>query len=131
MTKKRKAISTKSQSTKRKARPAAKRPARKRVKTVQRLDWQGILVSVSYEPDWLGLAKLGDVSNAHLEIQALSPERAMLPITDTDYRSQFLSARLVEQAGGAVAYARAWLDEAAKAPAWKKREESSRQLSLF
>ncbi len=74
MTKKRKVISTKSQSKKRRARLAVRRPARKRVKTVQRLDWQGILVSVSYEPDWLGLAKLGDVSNAHLEIQALSPE---------------------------------------------------------
>ena len=85
----------------------------------------------SYEPDWMGLAKRGDVSNAHLEIQAVSPKRAALPITDTGYRSQFLSPRLVEQAGGAVAYARAWLDEAAKAPAWKKRQESSRQLSLF
>jgi hypothetical protein len=131
MTNKSKAISTKSQSKTRRARSAAKRPARKRVKTVQRLDWQGILVSVSYEPDWLWLAKLGDVSNAHLEIQALSPERAALPIADTGYRSQFFSARLVEQAGGAVAFARAWLDEAAKAPAWKKRQEQDRQLSLF
>jgi hypothetical protein len=132
MTKQRKAISTNPQPKKQPSRPAAKRLARKPVKTVQRLEWQGIVVSVSYEPDWLGLrAKFGDVSNAHLEIEALSPERAVLPVTDTGYRSQFLSHIVVEQAGGAVAFARAWLDEAAKAPAWKKREQQSRQLSLF
>lgn len=132
MAKPRKAISTKSQPKKAKPCPAAKRPERKPVKTVQRLEWRGIVVSVVYEPDWLGLAaKLGEVSNAHLEIEVLSPERAALPITDTGYRSHFLPRSAVEQAGGPVAYVTAWLDEAAKAPAWKKREQQSRQLSLF
>jgi hypothetical protein len=131
MTRQRKAISAKAGS-KKKPRAVAKRPARKIVKTVQRLDWQGIIISVAYEADWLGLAtKFGDVSNAHLEIEAVTPGRAVLPITDTGYRSQFLSRTLIEQAGGPVAYAKAWLDEAAKAPAWKRREETSRQLSLF
>ena len=131
MTKQGKTTRAKPRPKKRKARVAVRRRARKPVKTVQRLDWQGILISVSYEPDWLGLATFGDVSNAHLEIEALSPERAVLPITDTGYRSQFLSRTLTEQAGGPVAYARAWLDQAAKAPAWKKQQEQSRQLSLF
>ena len=131
MTKPRKAISAKSQLKKSKPRPAAKRPARKPVKTIRRLDWQGVVVSVSYEPDWLGLAKLGEVSNAHLEIEVLSPERAVLPITDTGYRSHFLPRNAVEQAGGPIAYVEAWLDEAAKAPAWKKRQDQDRQLSLF
>ncbi|HEX4294772.1 MAG TPA: hypothetical protein VHZ29_11610, partial [Rhizomicrobium sp.] len=72
-----------------------------------------------------------DIGNAHLELEAVAPERVALPVTDTGYRSQFLSPRVVEQAGGPVAYARAWLEDAAKAPAWKKRAEQSRQLSLF
>ena len=132
MTKSRKTVSTKSRPKKPKARAAAKRPPRKSTKIVQETHWQGIIISVSYEADWLGLAaKLGDVSNAHLEIQAVTPERSALPITDTGYRSQFLSRTLIEQAGGPVAYARAWLDHAAKAPPWKKRQEQSRQLSLF
>jgi len=132
MTKQRKTVSTKAHPKKRKPRAAATRPARKSGKTVQQTDWQGIVLSVSYEPDWLELGtKFGDVSNAHLEIQAVTPERSALPITDTGYRSQFLSRTLIEQAGGPVAYAKAWLDHAAKAPAWKKRQEQSRQLSLF
>ncbi len=130
MTKQGKATSTKPQPKKFKPRTAAKRP--EPVKTVERLDWQGVVVSVSYEPDWLGLAaKLGEVSNAHLEIEVLSPERAALPITDTGYRSHFLPRSAVEKAGGPVAYTKEWLDLAAKAPAWKKRQDQGRQLSLF
>jgi hypothetical protein len=132
MTKPRKAITTNPQPKKSKPRAAAKRPERKPVKTVQRLEWKGIVVSVSYEPDWLGLAaKLGEASNVHLEIEVLSPKRAVLPITDTGYRSHFLPRNAVEVAGGPVAYVAAWLDEAAKAPAWKRRQEEGHQLSLF
>ena len=117
-----------------KGRVRAARPRKPKapVKTNERLHWQGIVVSVSYEADWLGMSKSiphGAVS--HLEIEALSPERAVLPVTDTGYRSQFLRPGTVEGAGGPVAYAKAWLDEAAKASAWRRREEASRQLSLF
>ena len=105
---------------------------RQRVKTIERLEWQGITVSVSYEADWLGMSKsLPKGATSHLEIEAVSPERAVLPVTDTGYRSQFLRPGTVEGAGGPVAYAKAWLDEAANAPAWKRRKETSRQLSLF
>jgi len=131
MTKKLKAAPGKSPS-KKKPRAAAKRPARKIAKTVQRLDWQGIVVSVSYEADWLGLAnEFAGIANAHLEIEAVAPERAVLPVTDTGYRSHFLARGVVEQAGGPVAYAKAWLDQATKSPAWKRRQENARQLCLF
>ncbi len=106
--------------------------AKKRSITRQHFDWQGITVAVSYEPDWLGMsAEFPDMAHAHLEIEAVAPERAPLPVTDTGYRSHFLPHSTVEQAGGPVAYARAWLDHAAKAPAWRKRQEESRQLCLF
>jgi hypothetical protein len=132
MSKQRKTISTKSQLKKSKPRQAAKHPERKPAKTVQRLDWQGIVVSVSYELDWLGLAaKLGEISNAHLEIEALSPERAALPITDTGYRSRFLPRSAVEQAGGPLGYVRTWLDAEAATPEWRAQQQTERQMTLF
>jgi hypothetical protein len=100
-------------------------------KTVARLEWQGIAVSVSYEPNWSRVTAASDAATAHLEIRAVSPEQTPLPVTDTGYRSHFLPRGIVENAGGAVAYAKAWLDDAAKSPAWKKREQQSRQLCLF
>ncbi|HEY2068093.1 MAG TPA: hypothetical protein VGG48_00940 [Rhizomicrobium sp.] len=101
-------------------------------KVVERFEWQGTAVSVSYEADWLGMAtEFPEFAKAHLEIEAVSPKRAKLPITDTGYRSHFLARASVEQAGGPVAYVRAWLDHAAKAPAWKRQRENERQLRLF
>ncbi len=132
MTKTRKTKPVPPKAKKMRGRAAKQRKPKPPVKTVERLDWQGIVVSVSYEADWLGMSKsFPEGAISHLEIQAVSPERAVLPVTDTGYRSQFLRPGTVEGMGGAVAYAKAWLDDAAKAPAWKKREETSRQLSLF
>jgi len=104
----------------------------RRSKIIKRLDWQGVTVSVSYEPDWLGMSKRDpEAGTAHLEVRKVSPDWALLPITETGYRSHFLPRGAVEDAGGPVAYVRAWLDEAAKAPDFRRREQQSRQMSLF
>ena len=131
MTKQRKSSQPKASRAKRKT--AKKQPApRKRAKTVERLDWQGVTVSVTYEANWLGMSKeLSPFATAHLEIAAVEPPKQPLPVTETGYRSHFIARGIVEQAGGPVAFARAWLDQAAKAPAWKRQQEASRQLCLF
>jgi hypothetical protein len=131
MTKERKTAQPKVSKAKR--RTAKQQPAqRRRRKTVERFDWQGITVSVSYEADWLGMSKeLSQFATAHLEIEAVEPPKQPLPVTETGYRSHFVARGVVEQAGGPVAFARAWLDQAAKVPAWKRRQEESRQLCLF
>jgi hypothetical protein len=132
MTKSRKTKPISQKAKKTSARAARPRGPKQPVKSIERLEWQGIVVSVSYEADWLGMSKnFPEGAISHLEIEAVSPERAVLPVTDTGYRSQFLRPGTVEDAGGAVSYARAWLDHAAKAPGWKKKDEQSRQLSLF
>ena len=131
MTKQGNANKSKASKTKRKA---AKRQSvsHKHSKAVERLDWQGVTISVSYEADWLGMSKeLSQFATAHLEIEAVEPPKHPLPVTETGYRSHFVARGLVEQAGGPVAYVRAWLDHAAKAPAWKRQQEASRQLCLF
>jgi hypothetical protein len=105
---------------------------RREPKTVARFDWQGVTVAVSYEADWMGMSKeLSQFATAHLEIEAVEPPRQALPVTETGYRSHFIAKGIIEQAGGPVAYARAWLDHAARAPEWKRREQQSRQLCLF
>lgn len=93
---------------------------------VQRIDWHGICVEVSYEPDWLRSAGV-----AHLQLQSVAPEGAPLPVTETGYRSHFTSTDDVLAEGGPLAYARAWLDDAAAAPAWRAQEEAARQFTLL
>lgn len=95
-------------------------------------DWQGITLEVTYEPDWLNMGDRDpNLGHAHLEIRAIKPERAPLPITETGYRSHFLHPGEIDLLGGPVAYVQTWLDEMAQSREWRDYEERSRQLSLF
>jgi len=87
--------------------------------------WRGIEIEVTYTPlKWKTIA--------YLEVRAVSPERAPLPITETGYRSHFHQPGTIEKPGGdVVAQVIAWLDEEAKSRAWRRREEAARQLPLF
>lgn len=82
--------------------------------------WQEIPVTITYKPKWLNLC-------AHLELRA--GER--IPVTETGYRSVFLSAEFVTQKGGPVAFAIGLLEEAAQSPAWKRYWQECQQLTLF
>lgn len=97
---------------------------------VKRIDWEGITVEVSYEPNWLGLS-IGGEPVAHLQLRSVKPERAALPVSETGYRSLFVSADEVAEQGGPLAYALLWLDCEAVHPAWAAQLEAARQLSLF
>lgn len=88
--------------------------------------WQGIALVIRYEVRWLDT----EATNvAHLEVE--SEGRVRLPITETGYRSHFVPASEVAEAGGPVAYATAWLDDMAQSREWVRYAEASRQLSLF
>jgi hypothetical protein len=122
-----------SRPTRKPQRKAAKRkqskPAAKPKRGIEKakVQWGDVLLEISYERNWMGMKD----GIAHLEIRVLGPKGAIIPLTDTGYRSHFISSLYVEAAGGAVPYVRAWLDTEATKPAWKKRELASRQLSLF
>lgn len=94
-----------------------------------RIDWRGITLRISYEPNWLN--SNSDYHPAHLQIEAVSPARAELPITETGYRSHFVDPGRIEDAGGPVAYAITWLNAVAAEKWWREREQASRQLALF
>lgn len=98
----------------------------------QRIDWRGITVEISYEPEWLGgLPEAFGEPLAHLQVRSVSPERAALPVTETGYRSAFIAGSAITLEGGPVAFVRDWLDEAANDPAWKSSQDAARQLALF
>lgn len=96
---------------------------------IRTITWRGITIEIRYEADWLGCVREDRV--CHFDIEAVASERTPLPITETGYRSHFANPVEIDEAGGPVAFVTAWLDAAAQAPAWKEKEQASRQLALF
>jgi len=95
------------------------------------IDWQGIALSISYEYDWLNMARSGGRHVAHLQIRSIAPACAPLPVTETGYRSHFVNPDDIEAEGGHVGYVVAWLNHAAETPEWRERQDAGRQMSLF
>ena len=85
------------------------------------LTWQGRIVVVSYQANWLNGGQW------HIELRC----DELLPVPDTGYRTQFTAAAELETAEDIASYVVDWLDEAAKDPRWPEREAASRQLKLF
>ncbi|WP_420860331.1 hypothetical protein [Algirhabdus cladophorae] len=90
-------------------------------KLVQDVNWQGRMIEVSYDPDWLG------GTAQHIELRCSRP----LPVTQTGYRSRFLTTKRVMRAGQLEVFIKAWLDDAADDKNWREREERDRQGELF
>ena len=90
-----------------------------------RLIWQDYVIDIRHVSNWHNC----DID--HLEIKTASPEGAALPITGTGYRSHFLCESYIIDAGGAVSYVEAWLEEASQTPEWKAHVETSRQGVLL
>lgn len=86
------------------------------------IDWQGLSLSVTFDPDWSGLGYI-----AHLEVTTVKPDRAPNPISETGYKSHFLPLKEIENAEELRQYVLAWLAEAAESADWR----ANAQLSLF
>ncbi len=86
-------------------------------------DWQGIPLSVAACPDWLGTGYW------HLEIRSV--DRRPHPVSETGYRSHFVSGSVLDEWGGFLPYVRAWLDAEGARPEWQAAERAHRQLTLF
>jgi hypothetical protein len=100
-------------------------------KEIHRIVWRGIAVDIGYDPVWLNLTAIKGSAPAHLELRAVEPERAPLPVTETGYRSHFTTSDIVANAGGPAAYVVAWLDREATWPERTVRQAKAAQLSLF
>lgn len=97
--------------------------------TTTHIDWRGITVAVNYVPNWP--TERSNLGFAHLELSSVMPACEPLPVTETGYRSHFIEPEFIEEAGGPVAYALAWLDAVAASSGWQDTHSIGRQLSLF
>ena len=91
--------------------------------TPETLIWRGVTIHIRSQARCFTMGNL-----CHFDIEAVSPERTKLPITETGYRSHFFYGELPEDAVAAV---RSWLDEEAESAEWKAYEAASKQLSFF
>lgn len=67
----------------------------------------------------------------HIEVESIKPRKAPLPITDTGYRSHFLSALELMNAGGPVTFVKTWIERDSKGKAWSKAATAKQQGDLF
>jgi hypothetical protein len=95
------------------------------------IDWRDpvsssvIMVRITHSRDYLGQGQ------DHIEVQAVKPAKAPLPISETGYRSHFMSALELINAGGPVVFVTAWLDREAKGKDWARRQTARQQGDLF
>ena len=92
--------------------------------------WQGITLEIRHCPCWFSMPE-DDFVTQHIEIRSL--DKRILPITETGYRSHFMNGAeaLADFENDPIAFILWWLDEAAKAPEWRAKQEADRQLSFF
>ncbi len=78
---------------------------------IYEFEWCGIRISLQHVHDYCGVIE-------HLEIRSIDPEKAPLPITDTGYKSHFLTKASLHAYGSALNYVLVWLNEEAGKPEW-------------
>jgi len=84
-----------------------------------------VRIGVKHERDYLGQGQ------DHVEITSLRPRAAPLPITETGYKSHFIAAIDLINAGGPVTLVTAWLDAEARSKAWQRLANTKAQGDLF
>lgn len=84
-----------------------------------------VKLRITHERDYL------ESVTDHLTIESIAPEKAPFPLTETGYRSHFISAAELQEAGGAKSYVTAWLEQESRSEKWRRKDQASRQGSLF
>lgn len=92
------------------------------VERIDKVTWRGIELVIEHTPNWA-------VSFDHIAITTI--DKAILPITETGYKSHFLPLDQIAKYGDAVAYVLAWLEHEGESEAWKKHEAKIAQMELF
>lgn len=89
-------------------------------KTRYEIDWlnpltnASVRIRITHARDYLA------TGSDHIEVESIKPGKAPLPITETGYRSHFMPALDLINAGGPVTFVQAWIEQAAKGKAWTK-----------
>jgi hypothetical protein len=75
----------------------------KRTTEIHRMDWNGHLLEITYEPDWLPAGIAGE-DFAHLQVRSIYPTDAPLPIAPGGLYAHALPRSIITAAGGPVDY---------------------------
>lgn len=86
---------------------------------------ESIRIRITHARDYLASG------SDHIEVESIKPKRAPLPITETGYRSHFMPALDLINAGGPVTFVTAWIEQEAKSSAWSKAAAARAQGDLF
>lgn len=89
---------------------------------------------VTSEPIQIGVTHQRDYlagGQDHLTIESLKPKGAALPITATGYRSHFMQAVELINAGGPVTFVTGWIERGAKDKKWLAAARGKSQGDLF
>ncbi|WP_263349991.1 hypothetical protein [Acidicapsa acidisoli] len=70
---------------------------------LHRFEWNGILLEITYEPQWLPPAILGE-DVAHLQVRSIYPTDVPLPFAKHGYFCSTVRVSTVTAAGGPVNY---------------------------
>lgn len=75
----------------------------KRNTETHHLDWNGMLLEITYDPEWLP-ARVAGQDLAYLEVRSIRPAQAPLPIAATGYYAHSHAPATIAAAGGPVNY---------------------------
>lgn len=67
----------------------------------------------------------------HIEIHVIAPKKAVIPLTDTGYRSHFIDGGQLKEAGGVRRFVEQWLATESHSKEWQKKELARQQGDLF
>jgi hypothetical protein len=96
------------------------------------IDWRDpvngtdVRLRITHARNYLGM------DQDHVEIESIRPKRAPLPVTETGYKSHFIDALDLINAGGPITLVRSWLDAEARGKAWQQKQAAAKaQGDLF
>jgi len=102
-------------------------------KDVFKNTWQGVDIEITCDvPNYISsYRKIYGYEMHHIEVRSISPENAPLPITETGYRSIFITEPELSANGGVLKYMTNYIEQEAKSKKWIAQQEKSRQFTLF
>lgn len=75
----------------------------RRTTEIHRMDWNGLLLEITYEPIWVP-AHIAGEDIAHLQVRSIYPTGVPLPFAKHGFYSSTIMASTVAAAGGPVDY---------------------------
>lgn len=95
----------------------------------EEITWNGITIEIGWSPEYFSIGN--GKTMGHLEVRSIAPDREPLPMTETGYRSHWMTPEEMNEYGGPQNFVEAWIDHEAQTPAWMEAKTKRAQLELF